>query len=387
MDFTYINPLVTEKHEQFRLEVRNFAETVIAPEAAALDEAGRFSEQITRAMGRIGLLGMTVPREYGGSGLDTLSYIIAVEELARVDSSQAVTVAAQNSLGLAPIVKYGTEDQKRRLLPRILENDQLWAFGLTEPNAGSDANNTETEAFEENGQLVINGRKVFITNSSSVLSAGATIQVVTGMKDGRKELTVILVDRQTEGYTSEPILSKMVWRAADTGKLFFRDCRVPVENILGSKGQGPHIMLETLDSGRLSIAAMGLGLAQGAYEMALKYAGGRIQFGKPISKFQAVAFKLADMALKLELARNLLYKACWQKDQKLPFGKEAAMAKLYCSEIAREIADESLQIHGAYGLIKESPIERFYRDQRILQIGEGTSEILRLVISRHIGIK
>ncbi len=387
MDYTHINPLVTAKHELFRLQVREFAETVIAPVAAQLDEAGAFSETVTREMGKAGLLGMTVPREYGGSEHDTLSYIIAVEELARIDGSQAATVAAQNSLGLAPIVKYGTPEQKRRLLPRILESHGLWAFGLTEPNAGSDANNTETEARTEGDAVVINGHKIFITNSASVLAFGATIQVVTGEKDGRKELTVIMVERDTEGYSSEPILNKMVWRAADTGKLFFSNCRVPLENILGEKGQGPHIMLETLDSGRLSIAAMGLGLAQGAYEMAMKYAGKRVQFGKPIAKFQAVSFKLADMALKLELARNLLYKACWQKDQKLPFGKEAAMAKLYCSEIAREIADESLQIHGAYGLIKDSPIERFYRDQRILQIGEGTSEILRLVISRHIGLK
>jgi alkylation response protein AidB-like acyl-CoA dehydrogenase len=284
-------------------------------------------------------------------------------------------------------VKYGTEEQKQKFLPMLLNGSKLWAFGLTEPNAGSDANNTETEARREGDDWVINGHKIFITNSSSVLSAGATIQAVTGMKDGRKELTVILVERSVPGYASEPINDKLVWRAADTGKLYFRECRVPVSQTLGEPGQGPHIMLETLDSGRLSIAAMGLGLAQGAYEMAIEYAGKRVQFGKPIAKFQAVAFKLADMALKLELARNMLYKACWQKDQNLPFGKEAAMAKLYCSEIAHEIADESLQIHGAYGLIRESPIERFYRDQRILQIGEGTSEILKLVISRHIGIK
>jgi alkylation response protein AidB-like acyl-CoA dehydrogenase len=234
---------------------------------------------------------------------------------------------------------------------------------------------------------VINGSKIFITNSASPLAAGATLQVATGEKDGRKELTVILVDRNTPGYSCEPITNKMVWRAADTGRLFFNNMRVPVANTLGEVGHGPHIMLETLDSGRLSIAAMGLGLAQGAFEMALDYASKRVQFGKPIMKYQAVSFKLSDMALKIELARNLLYKACWQKDQKLPFGKEAAMAKLYCSEIAKEVADEALQIHGAYGMVRDSPIERFYRDQRILQIGEGTSEILRLVISRHIGIK
>lgn len=387
MPYTYINPLITAEHEKFRLMVRDFAENVIRPKAPVLDSAGSFSEELTLAMGKLGLLGMTVPERYGGSNRDTLSYIIAVEEIARIDGSQAATVAAQNSLGLGPIVKYGTEEQKQKFLPMLLNGSKLWAFGLTEPNAGSDANNTETEARREGDDWVINGHKIFITNSSSVLSAGATIQAVTGMKDGRKELTVILVERSVPGYASEPINDKLVWRAADTGKLYFRECRVPVSQTLGEPGQGPHIMLETLDSGRLSIAAMGLGLAQGAYEMAIEYAGKRVQFGKPIAKFQAVAFKLADMALKLELARNMLYKACWQKDQNLPFGKEAAMAKLYCSEIAHEIADESLQIHGAYGLIRESPIERFYRDQRILQIGEGTSEILKLVISRHIGIK
>ncbi len=387
MSLTYYNPLITEAHEALRLRVRAFAESEIKPVAADLDHTATFSVDITRKMGQIGLLGMTAPAEYGGKNMDTLSYIIAVEELARIDGSQAATVAAHNSLGIGPIAKYGTEAQKQEFLTRLLSGEGLWAFGLTEPNAGSDANNTETTAVRDGDFWVINGSKVFITNSASPLAAGATLQVATGEKDGRKELTVILVDRNTPGYTCEPITNKMVWRAADTGRLFFNNMRVPVANTLGEVGHGPHIMLETLDSGRLSIAAMGLGLAQGAFEMALDYASKRVQFGKPIMKYQAVSFKLSDMALKIELARNLLYKACWQKDQKLPFGKEAAMAKLYCSEIAREVADEALQIHGAYGVVRDSPIERFYRDQRILQIGEGTSEILRLVIARHIGIK
>jgi alkylation response protein AidB-like acyl-CoA dehydrogenase len=387
MDFTYYNPLITESHETFRREVRAFAEGEIKPVAGDLDNTASFSIDLTRKMGKLGLLGMTAPKMYGGSQMDTLSYIIAVEEIARIDGSQAATVAAHNSLGIGPIVKYGTDEQKKRWLPNLVNGEGLWAFGLTEPNAGSDANNTETTAVKEGNNWVINGGKIFITNSASPMGVGATLQVVTGEKDGRKELTVVLVDRATPGYRAEPITNKMVWRAADTGRLFFENMKVPVENTLGQIGQGPHIMLETLDSGRLSIAAMGLGLAQGAYEMAMEYAPKRVQFGKPISKFQAVSFKLADMALKIELARNLLYKACWQKDQKLPFGKEAAMAKLYCSEIAKEVADEALQIHGAYGVVRDSPIERFYRDQRILQIGEGTSEILRLVISRHIGIK
>ena len=387
MDYIHIHPLITEKQEEYRLRVREFAEKQIAPLAGQLDQTATFSEELTLKMGKLGLFGITMPEKYGGSALNTLSYIIAIEELSRIDGSQAVTVAAHNSLGLQPILSYGTEEQKNMYLPRLTVGDKIWAFGLTEPNAGSDANNTQSTAMRDGDFWVINGQKIFITNSSSNLSAGVTIQAVTGEKDGKNELTAILVDRETPGYSVEPIPGKMVWRAADTGRLHFVNCRVPVANTLGSKGQGQYIMLQTLDSGRLSIAAMGLGLAQGAYELSLDYARKRIQFGRPIFKFQAISFKLADMAMKIELARNTLYKACWQKDQQLPYAKEAAMAKLYCSEVAREVADEAVQIHGAYGLISDSPIERFYRDQRILQIGEGTSEILRLVISRHLGLK
>lgn len=387
MNNPYYNPLLNEDHDRYRKKVREFAEKVIEPQAQYLDETGTFSVDITRQMGQEGLLGIQVSKKYGGQELDTLSYIIAVEEIARIDGSHAATVAAHNSLGIGPIAKYGTKQQKEKYLPELTSSGKLWAFGLTEPKAGSDANNTQTMALKKEDQWIINGHKVFITNSSSELSAGVTIQAVTGEKDGKKQLTAILVDKNTPGYRTEPITNKMLWRAADTGKLYFNDCRVPAENILGEEGKGTHLMLETLDSGRLSIAAMGLGLAQGAFEMAFQYAQNRVQFGKPIAKFQAVSFKLADMATKIELARNLLYKACWQKDQHLPFGKEAAMAKLYCSEVARDVSDEALQIHGAYGVIRETAIERFYRDQRILQIGEGTSEILRLVISRHIGIR
>ena len=382
-----IHPALTREHEEFRKKVRNFAETEIKPIAAELDEKGEFSYDITRKMGKQGLFGITLPKKYGGQEKDTLSYIIAVEELARVDGSQAATVASHNSLGLAPIYNFGTEEQKAAYLPELITGEKLWAFGLTEPNAGSDSRGTETLADLSDGHWLINGQKLFITNSSSDISAGVTIQAVTGNKNGEKELSVILVPRDSQGYKSEKITNKMMWRAADTGKLFFENCRVPEKNLLGERGAGAKIMLNTLDSGRLSIAAMGLGLAQGAFELAWDYAQKRQQFGKPIYKFQAVSFKLADMATRIELARNQLYSACWKKDNGMEFGKEAAMAKLYCSEIAREVADESLQIHGAYGLFKNSGIERFYRDQRILQIGEGTSEILRLVISRHLGLK
>jgi len=290
-------------------------------------------------------------------------------------------------LGIGPIEQFGTQKQKEEMLPGLCTGDRLWAFGLTEETAGSDVKGTKTEARLENGQWIINGSKMFITNSASVLSFGATIQVVTGVKDGNKELSVILVPRSSPGYRCERISNKMMWRAADTGRLYFDNCRVPAENLLGGRGMGAKVMLQTLDSGRLSIAAIGLGLAQGAFEMALEYAKKRVQFGRPIAQFQSIAFKLADMDVKLELARNTLYKACRMKDDHMPYGRDTAIAKLYCSEIAREIADEALQIHGAYGLFKDSDIERFYRDQRILQIGEGTSEILRLVISRHLGLK
>jgi len=382
------DPLIKKKHQLLRDQVRSFAEKEIKPLAAELDEKSTFSTELTAKMFDMGLLRINLPEEYGGLGMDTLSYIIAVEELARVDGSQAATVAAHNSLGIAPIYKFGTGEQRKKFLPRLTLGKKLWAFGLTEPNAGSDSNNTETTATLNQGKWNISGKKIFITNIASEMSGGVTVQAVTGDRGGgKKELSVFLVDRDTRGYHTEAIKSKMMWRGADTGKVSFDNAEIPEENILGKRGEGSKIMLSTLDGGRLSIAAMGLGLAQGALDMALRYGGSRIQFGKPVSHFQANAFKLADMATKIELARSLLYKACWLKDQDLPFGKEAAMAKLYTSEISREVVNDALQIHGAHGLMKGNDIERFYRDQRILEIGEGTSEILRMVIARHLDIR
>ncbi len=383
----YNFPSLNDKHHNYRQNVRSFAESKIRPEAAKLDQQNLFSKTLTEEMGKYGLFGITIPTGYGGQGLDTLAYIIAVEELARVDGSQAATIAAHNSLGVDPIYKFGNEEQRKSFIPDLCNGDKLWAFGLTEENAGSDSRGTETRAELINDNWAINGKKIFITNSASEMSAGATIQAITNVKNGQKELSVILVPRDTKGYSAESINNKMMWRAADTGRLFFDNCMVPKSNLLGNLGDGAKIMLSTLDSGRLSIAAMGLGLAQGAMELALEYAKQRKQFGRPIYKFQSIAFKLANMDTKIELARNMLYKACWLKDSGKEFGKEAAMSKLYCSEIAKEVADEALQIHGAYGLFKDSEIERFYRDQRILQIGEGTSEILRMVISRHMGLR
>ncbi len=378
-------PHLTEEHELIRQTVRDFAEREIKPVAAELDEKAEFSKQLTTRMGELGLFGMTLPEEYGGQNLDTLSYIIAVEEIARVDGSQASTLAAHNSLGIGPIYNYGNKEQKEKYLPALTTGNTLWAFGLTEPEAGSDSRGSKTKAYLEDGQWVINGSKIFITNGSVDISEGATVQAVTGEdENGRKEFSTIIVEKGTKGFTRQTMHNKMMWRSSDTAMLFFDDCRVPEENLVGKRGDGSKIMLSTLDGGRLSIAAMGLGLAQGAFEMAQQYSKERKQFGKPIGKFQINAFKLADMAMKIEHARSFLYNACWLKDQGEPYGKESAMAKLYCSEIAKEVADEAVQIHGGYGLTKDYDIERFYRDQRLLQIGEGTSEIQRLVISRYL---
>jgi len=376
---------LSDEHKMIRETVRDFAEREIKPVAQELDEKAEFSIEMTKKIGELGLFGMYLPDKYGGQGMDTLSYIIAVEEIARIDSSQAATLAAHNSLGIGPLYYYGTEEQKLKYLPPLCTGEALWGFGLTEADAGSDSRGTKTKAKLENGEWVIDGSKIFITNASSEISVGSTVQAVTGEENGKKVFTTIIVEKGTPGFKRVSMHGKMMWRASDTAELYFDDCKVPEENLLGKIGEGSKIMLSTLDNGRLSIAAMGLGLAQGAFELALNYSQERKQFGKPIGKFQINAFKLADMATKIELARNLLYKACWLKDNKKPFAKEAAMSKLYCSEIAKQVADEAVQIHGGYGLMKDYDIERLYRDQRLLQIGEGTSEIQRLVISRYIG--
>lgn len=379
-----MNEFLDYRTIEYRNKVRKFAEREVGPLAVVQDEREEFPVELAQKMGNEGLFGITLPQRYGGQGLDTLSYIIAVEEIARIDSSPAATVAAHNSLGIAPIYVYGTEEQRLKYLPGLCSGEKLWAFGLTEVNAGSDAKGVETKAELTNGYWHINGSKMFITNSSSSIAAGATLQAVTNLINGEKELSAILVERSTPGYFSEPIKGKLMWRAVDNGKMSFRNCSVPEANLLGKRGEGMKIMLATLDAGRLSIAAIGLGLAQGAFEMAVSYAKKRKQFGKSLSEFQAISFKLAEMATKIELARNTLYHTCRLKDAGLPYSKQAAMAKLSCSETARDVAEESLQIHGAYGFLRENHIERFYRDQRLLQIGEGTSEILKMVISRHI---
>lgn len=377
---------LNKEQEMIRKEVRRFAENEIAPVVNELDEKEAFSSELTRKMGEIGLFGMFVGEKYEGQGLDYLSYIVAVEEVARIDGSQAATVAAGNSLGIGPIYYFGTDAQKSRYLPPLCRGEGLWGFGLTEPTAGSDAGGSKTTAVKDGADWIINGSKIFITNAACDMSMGVTVQAITGTRlNGKPEYSCFLVESGTRGFKAVPMKGKMMWRSSNTAELYFDDVRVPAENLLGKPGDGFHQMLQTLDGGRLSIAAMGLGGAVGAYELALKYAKTREQFGQPISKFQAIAFKLADSATEIECGRYLLYKACWLRDKKRPFAKEAAMAKLYCSELMGRVADHAVQIHGGYGLMKDYHVERFYRDHKLLEIGEGTSEVQRIVISRHIG--
>ena len=377
---------LTNEQKMIRKEVRKFAQKEIAPIAGELDEKEEFSVELTRKMGEIGLFGMFVSEEYEGQAMDYISYIIAVEEIARVDGSQAATIAAGNSLGIGPLYYFGNEEQKKKYLPKLCRGEALWGFGLTEPTAGSDAGGSKTTAVKDGDDWIINGSKIFITNAATDMTSGVTVQAITGTRDnGKPEYTCFIVESGTPGFKAVPMHKKMMWRASNTSELYFDDVRVPEENILGKRGDGFHQMLSTLDGGRLSIGSMGLGGAQGAYDLALKYAKEREQFGHPISKFQVIAFKLADCAMEIECARNLLYKACWLKDKKRDYAKVAAMAKLYCSELMGRVANHAVQIHGGYGLMKEYNVERFYRDQKLLDIGEGTSEVQRLVISRYIG--
>ncbi len=377
---------LSEEQQILKKTIRDFAVNEIAPKAKKLDKNEEFSYELTAKMGELGLFGICISPEYDGMGMDTLSYILAVEELARIDASQAATVAAENSLGTWPIAAFGNEEQKQKYLPTLATGEKLWGFGLTEPNAGTDAGGTKTNAKLKNGEWVINGSKIFITNASTAITWGSTIQCITDTSaDGKKEYSCILVENDTPGFEAKVMKDKLVWRSSNTSELYFDNVRVPEENLLGKRGDGFKQMLATLDGGRLSIAAMGVGGAQGAFDLALKYSKEREQFGKPISKFQATAFKLADMATEIEAARNLLYKACWLKDNNKPYSKEAAMAKLFCSEVMYRCVNHAVQIHGGYGLMEEYNVARFYRDQKLLDIGEGTSEIQRLVISRLIG--
>jgi alkylation response protein AidB-like acyl-CoA dehydrogenase len=373
---------LTPEQELIRDTVRQFALDRVAPVAAELDREHRFPYELVAELGELGLMGLPIPEEYGGAGGDTLSYAIAVEELTRIDSSVAITLAAHTSLGTMPILLFGNEEQKQEWLPDLAAGRRLAAFGLTEPDAGSDAGATRTTAELRDGQWVINGSKIFITNAGTDISGLVTITAVTG----KDEISNIVVPNGTPGYEISAPMEKLGWRASDTRELSFRDCAVPEGNLLGERGRGFIQFLEILDGGRISVGAMGVGLAQGAYDLAYAYAQQRQQFGKPISQFQAVQFRLADMATEIEAGRALVYRAAWLKDQGREFGKEAAMGKLYTGELSNRAVNWALQIHGGYGYMDEFPISRLYRDQKILEIGEGTNEVQRMVIAKHLGL-
>ncbi len=378
---------LSDEHTLLRETVRDFAEQHVAPIAEEIDRESRFPYEIVQGMAELGIMGITVPEEFGGAGGDTLSYAIAVEELARIDSSVSITMCAHHSLGTLPIWYFGDEQQKQDHLPALASGRELGAFGLTETQAGSDAGAARTTATLEGDEWVINGSKMFITNAGTDISRLVTITAVTGSDDrGRPEISNIIIPNGTPGYEISPPLKKMGWHASDTRELSFADVRVPSTNLLGQRGRGFTQFLKILDGGRIGVASLGLGLAQGAYEQGLAYAKQRNQFGKPIAGYQAVAFKLADLATEIEAARLLTYKAAWEKDKGLNFTQTAAMAKLKTGLLAREAANVSLQIHGGYGFMDEFPISRFYRDAKILEIGEGTNEVQQMVIAKTIGI-
>ncbi|HSG13854.1 MAG TPA: acyl-CoA dehydrogenase family protein [Gaiellaceae bacterium] len=373
---------LSDEQELIRDTVRTFARERVEPVAAELDLEGRFPYELVSELAGLGLMGIPVPEEYGGAGGDTVSYAIAIEELTRADSSVAITVAAHTSLGIMPILLFGTEEQKQRWLPDLAAGRRLAAFGLTEPDAGSDAGATRTTADLRDGTWVVNGSKLFITNAGTDITWGVTITARTG----EDEISNIVVENGAEGYVISPPMKKLGWRASDTRELSFEDCAVPEGNLLGERGAGFRQFLQVLDGGRISVAAMGVGLAQGAYDLAYAYAKEREQFGRPIASFQAIRFKLADMATEIEAGRALVLKAAWLKDQGRPFAREAAMAKLYTGELSHRVASAALQIHGGFGYMEESAISRLYRDQKILEIGEGTNEVQRMVIARHLDL-
>jgi alkylation response protein AidB-like acyl-CoA dehydrogenase len=371
-----------QEHELVRSTVREFAQDRVAPVAEELDRESRFPYDLVAGMAELGLMGMTIPEQYGGAGTDTVAYAIAVEELTRVDSSVAITMAAHHSLGTLPIFLFGNEEQKQQWLPDLASGKKLAAFGLTEPDAGSDAGATRTHAELVDGNWTVNGAKIFITNAGTDITACVTVTARTG----EDEVSNLIVPNGTAGYEISKPMKKIGWRASDTRELSFKDCAVPEGNLLGPRGEGFRQFLEILDGGRISVAAMGVGLAQGAYDLAYAYAQERKQFGQPIAKFQAVQFKLADMATEIEAGRTMVYKAAWLKDQGRDFGLAAAQAKLYTGELSNRAVNWALQIHGGYGYMDEYAISRLYRDQKILEIGEGTNEVQRMVIARHLGL-
>ncbi len=376
---------LSDDHALIQRTVRDFARGEIAPVAEELDRTKSFPYEIVRKLAGLQLMGIPFPEEYGGGGGDTLAYVLAVEELTRIDSSVAITLCAHTSLGTQPIWLFGSEEQKREWLPRLCAGEVLGAFGLTEPEAGSDAGNTKTRARLEDGQWVIDGAKQFITNAGTDISGVVTITAVTGGDNGQREISNLLVANGTPGYEQGEPYRKMGWNASDTRPLTFTDCRVPEDNLLGPRGAGFKQFLHVLDIGRIGVAAMGVGLAQGALDEALAYAKERRAFGQPISRFQAIQAKLADLSTEIEAARLLVYKAARLKDAGRNFTLTAAQAKLKTGRLAVRATEEAVQIHGGYGYIEEYPVCRFYRDAKILTIGEGTDEIQQMVIARALG--
>ena len=376
---------LTKEQQMIKKMVRDFAEEVIRPRAIDIDVKAEFPEDIFKQIGELGLLGIPFPEEYGGSGGDTVSYAIAVEEIGRVCGSTGLSYAAAVSLGASPIYYFGTEEQKKKYLTPLAEGKSLGSFGLTEPNAGSDAGGTQTTAVLEDNQYVINGEKCFITNASYAATIIAT--AVTGKDQrGKNIISAVIVPTDVDGITITDNYDKMGVRGSNTAEIVFDNVRVPKENLLGDPDKGFKQFLHTLDGGRISIAALSLGIAQGALDKSLAYAKERKQFGKSISNFQAVQFKLADMSMEVELARNIIHKSAWLKDQGKDFTKESAYAKLYASETATRVANEAMQIHGGNGYMREYEVERYLRDAKLMEIGEGTSEIQRMVIARQLGL-
>lgn len=363
--------------------MHEFSTEEVAPGAVDRDRTKEFPADIFKKLSEMGMMGLPFPEKYGGGGADTISFAIVTEELSRACASTGITYSAHISLGGAPLNLFGTEEQKEKFLTPICTGESFGAFGLTEPNAGSDAGGTQTTAKEDGDDFIINGSKVYITNASYANHLALT--AITDVKDGKKEISAIIVPTSAEGFTIIDNYEKMGLNASNTTELVLDNVRVPKDNLLGKRGNGFKQFLVTLDGGRIGIGAMAVGIAQAAYDRALQYAKERKQFGKALSEFQVTQFKLADMAMKIELARNMVYKAAWLKDEGRPFTKEAAMCKLYASEIAMEIANESVQIHGGYGYMKEYEVERYMRDAKLLEIGEGTSEVQRMVIARLIG--
>ncbi len=372
----------TEEHNLLRDMVRDFARNELAPIAQEIDESGEFPSESIKKMGELGLMGIPWSEEYGGFGMDTMALVIAIEELGKICSSTAATMMAHTSLGTAPIYVFGTEEQKKKYIPKLSSGEMLGAFGLTEPNAGSDAGATETTAVKNGDGYVVNGQKALCTNAGV---AGVILFTAVLVEDGKeKGISAFLVDAGTEGMSFGAPEKKMGWKASDTRSVYFNDMHIPAENVLGNPSKGFKQFLRTLTGGRITIGALALGTAQGAYDQALKYSHEREAFGKPINKFQSISFKLADMATRIEASRHLVYHAAWRKDQDLPVIKQAAMAKLFSSETAMWVTGEAIQVHGGYGYIKEYDVERFFRDAKILEIGEGTSEIQRIIIAREI---